>query len=122
VCYPKAFEVLWDQTGKRGGKFAALKAWRKVGQPTWDAIGSTWAAYLVSERPRAGYVKDLSSWLNGRCHEQDWAPAPRLGSIPKPPPDRLAERTDERLRAQREAVDYDKIPDMAALVAMRPGK
>lgn len=76
IDYPRSFEVLWDETGKRGGKYVALKAWIKVGRPSWDAIGARWNAYLLSERPRAGFIKDLSSWLNGRGHEQDWAPAP----------------------------------------------
>lgn len=73
--YPAEFELLWEETGKRGVKFKALGAWKKAGKPTWDAIGSTWLAYLASDRPTAGYTKDLSSWLTQRCHTQTWEPA-----------------------------------------------
>lgn len=73
--YPAAFEAVWDCTGKRGTKFAALKAWKKVGAPGRDRIDGPWSAYLASDRPAAGFVKDLSTWLNERGWEQEWLPA-----------------------------------------------
>lgn len=75
IDYPENFEILWEQTGRRGGKYLAFKAWKKLGKPSWTEVQAPWRAYLLSERPRAGFVKDLSSWLNGRGHEQDWQPA-----------------------------------------------
>lgn len=77
IDYPKDFQILWEQTGRRGGKFDALKAWMKYGRPSWVDVQATWRAYLLSERPVAGFVKDLSSWLNGRGHQQEWLPAKR---------------------------------------------
>ena len=93
IDYPKDFEILWEQTGRRGVKFNALKAWMSRGRPSWVDVQATWRAYLLSERPVAGYIKDLSSWLNGRGHQQEWLPA-RATPI---------RRTDPAVRAREEA-------------------
>lgn len=95
IDYPKDFEILWEQTGRRGVKFNALKAWMSRGRPGWVDVQATWRAYLLSERPIAGYVKDLSSWLNGRGHQQEWLPAQATP----------IRRTDPAVRAREEAED-----------------
>jgi hypothetical protein len=82
--YPRTFEIVWEQSGRRGSKFKAFKAWELVGKPGWDAMGCPWASYLVSERPAAGFVQDLSTWLRARGHTQEWEPArPRSLGNPK---------------------------------------
>ncbi len=74
--YPIAFECVWKGTGKRGSKHKAHQAWVKVGKPHWGpVVESAWGAYLKSERPVAGFVQDLSTWLNGRGHTQEWPEA-----------------------------------------------
>lgn len=73
--YHEAFEILWDMTGKRGTKLPAYKAWNKQGRPTWVDVQAAWGAYLLSDRPRAGFVQDLSTWLNARGWTQEWPPA-----------------------------------------------
>lgn len=73
--YPLEFETIWKLTGLRGLKLKAFKAWKLVGSPTWDAIRAAWTAYMASERPAAGFVQDLSTWLRARGHEQEWQPA-----------------------------------------------
>lgn len=78
--YEPEFIVVWEETGRRGVKSLAHRAWVKVGRPPWDALATVWRAYLLSERPMAGFVKDLSSWLNQRCHEQEWQPAHTRGN------------------------------------------
>lgn len=76
VDYPIEFENLWERTGKRGTKLAARKAWEKAGNPSWVQVQEAWRAYLLSDRPvRLGAIKDLSTWLNGDCHKQEWPPA-----------------------------------------------
>jgi len=95
IDYPKDFIELWVNTGRRGVKFLGLKAWMARGRPTWREVEPVWRAYLLSERPVAGYIKDLSSWLNGRGHQQEWLPA-------KATPIR---RTDPAIRAREEAED-----------------
>jgi hypothetical protein len=40
-----------------------------------EAVRGPWDAYMLSERPVRGFVKDLSSWLNQSGHTQDWPPA-----------------------------------------------
>lgn len=90
------FEIIWEQTGKRGGKFAAFKAWEKQGKPTWVDVQAAWRAYLLSERPVAGFVKDLSSWLNGRGHQQEWLPASMTKHLP------LIETFQQRRERERE--------------------
>lgn len=109
VTYPGEFLILWEQTGKRGGKFAALKAWERMERPSWLAVQATWRAYLLSERPRAGFVKDLSSWLNQRCHEQDWQPVaePSNGARPGEPPWLSAQRSEAE-RKKREKKESDE--------------
>lgn len=80
--YPVAFEEVWIGTGRLGGKHLALKAWKKMGSPSWATIRPIWESYLRSPRPASGFVKDLSSWFNGRFHQQEWlpaAPAPEPG-------------------------------------------
>jgi hypothetical protein len=37
---------------------------------------------MRSERPVAGFVKDLSTWLNERGWEQEWPPAGQRGGRP----------------------------------------
>lgn len=73
--YPDEFESIWEGTGKRGGKEPALRAWRKVGKPTWLALEPVWLAYMLSEHPARGFIKDLSGWLNQGYHRQTWEPA-----------------------------------------------
>lgn len=106
TAYPKAFETVWEQTGRRGSKLKALRAWAKGGKPTWDIVGSPWEAYLASDRPAAGFVKDLSTWLNERGWEQEWAKAAPRGQTPavtKPPeaprcePHRLRDRSPRQM-------------------------
>lgn len=78
IVYSPAFEAVWEHTGRRGGKLKAFKAWKAVGRPELSAIEAVWASYLLSERPQAGFIQDLSTWLNGRGHQQKWvAAAPR---------------------------------------------
>lgn len=80
---PAEFLAVWAGTGKRGAREAAFKAWKRRARPTWAVLAPTWAAYMLSDRPAAGFVRDLSSWLNQGCHLQEWQPArapPRNGS------------------------------------------
>lgn len=95
--YPTAFLAVWAGTGKRGSKFNAHKAWKAQGSPSWGDVEPVWRAYMLSQRPADGYVKDLSSWLNGRCHKQEWLPA-----APK-----IVRRTDFNVRAAEEREDAD---------------
>jgi len=79
--YTEVFEAIWAVTGRRGGKDAAHRAWVKVGRPPLDLVAASWSAYMLSDRPAAGFVKDLSTWFNGKCHNQEWLPArPRNGA------------------------------------------
>ncbi len=73
--YPEVFELIWAHTGKRGAKLTAHKAWVKGGRPPLDRIAAPWASYLVSDRPRAGFIKDLSTWLNELGWQQEWPEA-----------------------------------------------
>jgi hypothetical protein len=114
IVYPQSFEVLWEQTGRRGVKANAHKAWLKMDRPGWEDVEHTWRAYLLSERPVAGFVKDLSSWLNGRCHQQEWPPArtpskPQMSAVP---PWVQAQKDDEQRRRDernREAEARERI-------------
>lgn len=99
--YPIAFELVWRVTGKRGLKGKAFKAWKKAGKPTADAIGARWSAYLLSERPVAGFVLDLSTWLNGDGHTQDWQPAKVTRAAAQPPRQPGPSITDIELAATR---------------------
>ncbi len=73
--YPASFLEVWVGTGKHGVKFKAMKAWRAHGKPPWNRIRPAWEAYMASDRPSAGYVQDLSTWLNGKGWTQEWQPA-----------------------------------------------
>jgi len=73
--YDVAFELIWVSTGRRGIKFRAFRAWKRVGRPSWERISYAWEAYLLSDRPVRGFTQDLSTWLNGRGHTQSWKPA-----------------------------------------------
>jgi len=111
IDYPKDFEILWEQTGRRGVKFNALKAWMARGRPGWVDVQAAWRAYLLSERPVAGYIKDLSSWLNGRGHQQEWAPAAKA-PLSAVPPWKQAERDEEQRKRDernREAAARERI-------------
>ena len=78
--YPEVFEAIWAVTGKRGGKDDAYRSWVKVGRPPLDMVTASWSAYMLSDSPAAGFVKHLSTWFNGKCHNQEWLPArPRNG-------------------------------------------
>lgn len=83
--YPAAFTQIWDLTGKRGVKAKALKAWKANGRPNIEQVRAPWESYLLSERPRAGFVQDLSTWLNGRGWQQEWAPATQKPSVDSRP-------------------------------------
>jgi len=93
--YPLSFEEVWVGTGKRGVKHNGHKAWVSQGKPLWVSIKPVWEAYMRSDRPSRGFVKDLSSWLNGRCHLQEWQPA-QVAPI---------RRIDPAVRAREEAED-----------------
>jgi hypothetical protein len=115
VDYPGEFEIIWEKTGRRGGKFAAAKAWKKVGKPSWVAVQANWRAYLLSQRPIDGFVQDLSSWLNGRGHTQGWLPGqPKINGRPAPvraarpsgPPVAIAEAMGQR--AAKDAAQLER--------------
>lgn len=112
IAYPTSFEALWDGTGKHGGKFAAFKAWDKVGRPSWQDVEPYWVAYMASDHPARGFVKDLSTWLNGRCHEQTWEPTLKTAQAPQTQLararaqeaiDREVRATDDRIEQWRRA-------------------
>lgn len=98
--YPDVFEELWVETGRRGGKDDAFKAWVKWGRWPWRQIKPAWEAYLRSERPVAGFVKDLSSWLNGRGHQQEWPPA-GAAPVTREERERAAARERDRIASER---------------------
>lgn len=88
--YPVAFDLVWSHTGKKGAKHTAHKAWAKGGRPSLEEIKGPWAAYLASDRPMAGFIKDLSTWLNERGWQQEWpeatkAPPSATGSATRTP-------------------------------------
>lgn len=75
--FPPAFMAVWSGTGKRGTKDKALKAWRKAGRPSWEDVSPVWAAYMLSDDPSRGFVQHMSTWFNGKGHQQEWLPARR---------------------------------------------
>lgn len=99
IVYPKDFDIVWEQTGRHGVKSEALKYWLVAGRPQWTAIQVAWRAYLLSERPIAGFVMDLSRWFKRRCHEQEWVPARANGHAR--PVDDVARKTAEMLERRR---------------------
>lgn len=91
--YPQDFEQIWAGTGRRGDKFAALKAWKKRGKPGWDIVGPAHAAYVRS-LPSWRNPKDLSTWLNNYGHTQTYGDPP-------PEPKRESANGRETFEAQR---------------------
>ena len=85
--YPEAFLKIWGHNGKRGTKLPALKKWVELGRPDPDAVNRAWDAYMLSDRPSRGFVKDLLSWLHQGGHMQEWEPArqaPQQQPQPRP--------------------------------------
>lgn len=85
--YPRAFEEVWERTGRVGNKFKGWEAWKKAKSPPWAALQASWASYLRSADPVRGYVQHLSTWLNKKGWAQDWPPAGPKGSKPARPPE-----------------------------------
>lgn len=79
--YPENFEAVWVATGQRGGKSAALAAWKAAGCPEWGDLAAVWGSYMLSARVANGYVKDLSGWFNGGYHTKDWSLEPARGAV-----------------------------------------
>ena len=104
--YPAEFEAAWDATARTGSKFKALSAWKRHGKPSAPAIAAAWARWAGLERWKAGFVPHVSTWLNGRCWEQDPVEVRRDPvSAPTTRADKNAEARREYLaRAQRSAL------------------
>lgn len=99
IDYPQAFALVWESTGRHGLKAKAFKAWKAKGKPDWPTIQAPWLAYLLSERPAAGFVQDLSTWINNSGWQQEWPRATQ-----KPQVDRTPQWQREReAQGQREA-------------------
>lgn len=115
--YPEPFEELWAATGRRGGKDAAHRAWVKMGRWPWRQVRAAWEAYMLSDRPaRLGAVQDLSTWLNGRGHQQDWPPA--AAPVSREERERAAARERERQEsAARTAATDRKLAEERAVKA-----
>lgn len=70
--YTAAFEQLWRATAMTGGKRKAFEAWWRLDRPDPIVVADAWARWMRLEQWQRGVgVMHVSSWLNGRCHEQE---------------------------------------------------
>ena len=76
------FEVFWDLYGKKVGRVKAEQKWHKLKPEEQEQVLEHVPAY-VSSTPEVKFRKDPSTYLNGRCWE-----------------DEIINRTDERPRHQ----------------------
>jgi hypothetical protein len=83
--YPSAFEEVWAATDQTGSKHRALAAWKRQGQPPAEAVAAFWARWKATDQWRRGIVPHVSTWLNGRCFEQEPREVPR--AVPAAAPD-----------------------------------
>ena len=69
------FDLFWKKY-KKGSKKAALKAWNKLKDKQKEAALNNVDAYLIyckrSDRP----LKDVSTYLNNECFNDDWSAIP----------------------------------------------
>lgn len=115
--YPAEFETIWAETGRRGHKEPACKAWKKKGKPAAALVVPAWNAYKASLEEWRN-PKDLSSWLNINGHRQEWIPR-----APKPADTRCAFHklpgTRGKLPRQGQIVGCPECKHSAAALASR---
>ena len=82
--YSAEFDLAWSSTGKTGSKFKAFGAWKRHGKPTADLIASSWARWSTLDGWQRGFVPHVSTWINGRCFEQEPVEAARVVAAASP--------------------------------------
>lgn len=80
--YPAEFEAAWTATAQTGSKHRAFLAWKRQGKPAAAAIATLWAKWAATDQYRRGIVPHVSTWMNGRCFEQEPVEAPRAAPAP----------------------------------------
>ena len=96
------FDIFWKKY-KKGSKKAAIKAWNKLTDKKRQEAIDNVDSYLLyckrSDRP----LKDVSTYLNGECFNDDWDQVPDIYQ--------LNESDDERIRGFKNYI-VDKFPDL----------
>jgi hypothetical protein len=67
--YPAEFERIWAGTGRKGNKWPAFAAWKRLGRPSAEFVLAGWQAWMRTDQWRRGFVPHLSTWLNARGWE-----------------------------------------------------
>lgn len=98
--YPVEFEQAWESTARTGSKFKALGAWKKHGKPAAEVIARSWARWSQLDQWQRGIVPHVSTWLNGRCFEQEPAEVVARAVVP--------EKVQHSRNAWREVLDERK--------------
>lgn len=69
------FDLFWKKY-KKGSKKAALKAWSKLKDKQKELALKNIDAYLVFCKRSGRPLKDVSTYLNGECFNDDWSAIP----------------------------------------------
>lgn len=69
------FDLLWKKY-KKGSKKAALKAWNKLKDKQKELALNNVDAYLIFCKRSDRSIKDVSTYLNGECFNDDWSAIP----------------------------------------------
>jgi len=69
------FDLFWKKY-KKGSKKAAIKAWNKLKDKQKELALKNIDAYLVFCKRSGRSIKDVSTYLNGECFNDDWSAIP----------------------------------------------
>ena len=74
------FNLIWKKY-KKGSKKAALKAWNKLKDKQKELALNNVDAYLVFCKRSGRPLKDVSTYLNGECFNDDWSAIPECYQV-----------------------------------------
>ena len=74
------FDLLWKKY-KKGSKKAALKAWNKLKDKQKELALNNVDAYLIFCKRSDRSIKDVSTYLNGECFNDDWSAIPECYQV-----------------------------------------
>lgn len=110
--YTADFENFWESSSKRGSKWLAAKAWKKVGAhkdpELAAAITEAHRRWMDSRQWREGFIPHVSTWLNRHGWEEEerpWQPPPEPEMDPETKAQYAAAKAKyvEKVQAERKA-------------------
>lgn len=120
--YPAEFESGWEGTAKTGSKHRAHAAWKRHGRPSADVVKASWDQWARTDQWRRGIVPHVSTWINGRCFEQEPNEVLRVGPVQALPDPRCSFHRLPNTRGKAARAPLASCPECKHAAAAQRGR